>query len=107
MGTVLARRFLEIWEGNGTMTALLRALSTNGEAAKRGRQVFGRQLRPVVAAVCPDPDEAAVRAGLVASQVLGMALCRYVLRLPPVVTMSRTEVVRWLGPTLQRYLVAD
>ncbi|MQA78870.1 MAG: TetR family transcriptional regulator [Streptosporangiales bacterium] len=106
-GAVLARRFLEIWEDNETMTALLRALATNGAAAKRGRMIFGRQLRPVVAAVCPHPDEAAVRAGLVASQVLGMALCRYVLRLPPVVSMSRAEVVRWLGPTLQRYLTAD
>jgi hypothetical protein len=24
--------------------------------------------------------------------------------LPPVVAMSRTEVVTWLGPTLQRYI---
>ena len=44
------------------------------------------------------------RAGLVATQVLGLALCRYVLRLPPVVAMSRDEVVAWLGPTVQRYL---
>jgi hypothetical protein len=31
-------------------------------------------------------------------------MCRYVLRLPPVVAMSREEVVEWLGPTVQRYL---
>jgi hypothetical protein len=50
------------------------------------------------------PEEAAVRAGLVASQILGMALCRFVLRLPPVVEMTRDEIVEWLGPTIQRYL---
>ena len=33
------------------------------------------------------------RAGLIATQVLGLALCRYVLRLPPVVGMSRDEIV--------------
>jgi hypothetical protein len=50
--------------------------------------------------------EAAKRAGLIATQILGMALCRFVLRLPPVAGMSRDEVVEWLGPTIQRYLGA-
>jgi hypothetical protein len=27
-----------------------------------------------------------------------------VLRLPPVVEMSRDEIVEWIGPTIQRYL---
>jgi len=36
--------------------------------------------------------------------MLGMALCRYVLRLPPVVALDRAAVIRWLGPTIQRYL---
>jgi len=36
--------------------------------------------------------------------MLGLALCRYVLRLPPVVAMPRDELVSWLGPTVQRYL---
>jgi hypothetical protein len=36
--------------------------------------------------------------------MLGLALCRYVLKLPPVVEMSREEVVSWLGPTVQRYI---
>jgi hypothetical protein len=44
---------------------------------------------------------------LIATQVLGLALCRYVLRLPPVVAMSHDEVVAWLGPTVQRYLEAS
>jgi hypothetical protein len=32
-------------------------------------------------------------------------LCRYVLRLPPVVVMTPPELVTWLAPTFQRYLV--
>jgi hypothetical protein len=31
-------------------------------------------------------------------------LCRFVLRLPPVVEMTTDEVVEWVGPTIQRYL---
>jgi hypothetical protein len=49
-------------------------------------------------------SEAATRAGLIATQILGMALCRYVLRLQPVVEMTRDEVAEWLGPTIQRYM---
>jgi Tetracyclin repressor-like, C-terminal domain len=57
----------------------------------------------VVASPLP-PDEAATRAGLVATQILGLALCRFVLRLPPVAEMSHDQAVEWLGPTIQRYL---
>jgi hypothetical protein len=53
-----------------------------------------------------DEAGARVRAGLVASQILGLALCRYVLSLPPVAALSPDEVVDWLGPTVQRYLTA-
>ncbi|MFD1051503.1 hypothetical protein ACFQ1S_41130 [Kibdelosporangium lantanae] len=41
---------------------------------------------------------------MLASQVLGLALCRYILRLPPVVDLNVDDVVRWIGPTLQAYL---
>jgi hypothetical protein len=33
-----------------------------------------------------------------------MALCRYVLALPPLVDMERQEIIDQIGPTLQRYL---
>jgi len=68
--------------------------------------VFGAQLLPVVAAVCPDPADAPRRAGLVASQMLGLALCRFVLRLPPMVAMPAEEAAAWVGPTIQRYLTS-
>ena len=45
-----------------------------------------------------------MRSGLIATQILGLAWCRFVLRLPPVVAMTRAEIVDWLGPTIQRYL---
>jgi hypothetical protein len=86
--------------------ALLRAGATNEAAAERMRGIFAAQVAPVVAALSPDPAEVPMRAGLLATQALGLALCRYVLRLPPVVALSRAEVVAWLGPTVQRYLTA-
>ncbi|WP_030548372.1 TetR family transcriptional regulator [Streptomyces albus] len=106
IGTVLVTHFLDRWEEDEVMTATLRVGATNEAGAERTRAIFREQLGPVAAAVCPDPAQAAVRAGLTASQMLGMALARYVLRLPPVAEMPREEVVAWLAPTVQRYLTA-
>ena len=68
------------------------------------RAVFARQVVPAIAALCADPAEAPGRAGLVSSQFLGLAMTRYLLKLPPVVAMKRADVISWLAPTVQRYV---
>ena len=102
LGARLVAHFLDRWERDEALVVLLRSSTTNDEAAQRMRKIFSSQLRPVITGVIP--TDAPRRAGLIATQVLGLALCRYVLRLPPVVAMSHDEVVDWLGPTIQRYL---
>jgi len=104
LGATLAAHFLERWERDEALQILLRAGVTNEAVAERMRMIFAAQLGPVIARATEKPPETAVRAGLAASQVLGMALCRYVLAFPPLVHMPRQEVVDWIGPTLQRYL---
>ncbi|MFI8521320.1 TetR family transcriptional regulator [Streptomyces sp. NPDC085481] len=106
IGAVLVTHFLDRWERDDVLTGLLRVCATNAAGAERMREIFAEQLGPVTRGVC-DPAEAPRRAALVASQILGMALTRYVLRFPPAVEMSREEVVAWLGPTIQRYLVDE
>jgi AcrR family transcriptional regulator len=106
VGTAVVEHFVDTWERDDTFMALLRVAATNDGAAKRVRTVLVGQVAPMIA-VLGDPAEAATRAGLVASQILGMALCRYVLRLPPLVAMSRDEIVKALGPTVQRYIVGN
>lgn len=103
LGCLLVRHFLQRWEGDDALVILLRSSATNAEAAQRMREIFGTQLQPLVESFVP-ASQAAARAGLIATQILGLALCRFVLRLPPVVQMSRDEVVEWIGPTIQRYL---
>ncbi|HZU50004.1 MAG TPA: TetR family transcriptional regulator [Mycobacterium sp.] len=102
VGRSLVRHFLERWEGDDALVILLRSSATNDEAAQRMRLIFETQLQPLVARVAP--AESQWRAGLIATQIMGMAFCRFVLRLVPVVAMSRDEIVEWLGPTIQRYL---
>ena len=102
LGTTMVRHFLARWEGDDALVMLLRSSTTNAEAAQRMKDIFAAQLLPAIAKILP--DDAPRRTGLIATQVLGMALCRFVLRLPPVVAMSAEELVDWLGPTLQRYV---
>lgn len=103
----LVRHFLERWECDETLTGMMRVGVTNEAGAQRMRGVFAEQIKPVLAAVCPVPEEAPTRAALIASQILGMALCRYVLHIPPAVDLGHDEVVAWLAPTVQRYLTAE
>ncbi|MGE3990573.1 TetR family transcriptional regulator [Pseudorhodoplanes sp.] len=104
IGETLIRHFLTIWEdaGGHGMAIMLRSAASNDFAAQKVREVFAAQVGATIAAV-GKRDTAERRAGLVASQLLGLALCRYVLRIPPVVAMSREDIVAQIGPTLQRY----
>jgi AcrR family transcriptional regulator len=104
LGSVLVGHFLDRWESDDTLQALLRAAVSYKLAVARLRAIFEGQLMPVVAPLCKDRATAATRIGLIAAQMLGMALCRYVLRLPPVMALDRAAVIQWLAPTIQRYL---
>ncbi|GFH36273.1 TetR/AcrR family transcriptional regulator [Streptomyces pacificus] len=106
IGAVLVSHFLDRWEHDDVLTAMLRVGVTNAAGAERVVKVFREQLLPVTAGVCPLPEEVPRRAALAASQIMGMALARYVLRIPPAVDMTRDEVIAWLAPTIQRYLTA-
>jgi AcrR family transcriptional regulator len=103
-GDRLARHYLNLWdcERGGGLHILLRAAATNDAAAGRVRDIFEGQVLPVVAAVVPDAPS--TRAGLIASQLLGLAYCRYVLDFPALTRVSETVLVANLGRTLQRYL---
>ncbi|HQT76161.1 MAG: TetR family transcriptional regulator [Rhodospirillales bacterium 20-64-7] len=107
IGETLVRHFLALWEGNPadpSLRILLRAAVTHAEAATRIRGLFAEQVLPAIRVVAP--DRPALRAGLVASQILGLALCRYILEVPPLVDMKPDDVIACIAPTLQRYLAA-
>ena len=106
VGAAVVRHFLDIWEGgagNSGLVVLLRSAASNEYAAGRMREVFAAQVLPAMARARGGRGDPA-RAGLVSSQLLGLALGRYILRLPPLVAMPPEQVVAWIGPTVQRYL---
>lgn len=103
-GDLLAHHLVRRWERDDTLVALLRVAATQPAAAERMRTIFASQVVPLVARIEPDPAAAVVRAGMLATQMLGLALARYVLELPPVAAMTADEVAAWVAPVLQHYL---
>jgi AcrR family transcriptional regulator len=107
LGRTLVAHFLQRWEGDPTDDALLillRSAATDDVAADRMRAIFRNQLTPTLLALTGDAGEAAERAGLISTQMLGLALCRNILRLPPVAALAPETIVARIGPTIQRYL---
>jgi AcrR family transcriptional regulator len=109
LGETLVRHWVALWEGDRSdelLTVLLRSAVTNEGAAEQLRAVFGAQVAAAVATVVDDPAEAPSRAGLVATQMLGLALCRHILRIPPVVALDVETLIASVSDTVQRYLTA-
>lgn len=108
LGELLVRRFLAIWEDqpdNKVLVILLRSSITDEGVSQRFRQIFAEQVLPAVLRF-GDPADAQRRGGLIVTQLLGLALCRYVLELPPVVGLTREQIIADIAPTLQRYLTS-
>ena len=105
VGATLTRHFLGMWEGQDEKSAsavLLRSAASNEYAARRVREIFAAQIVPMVSRLGGRKD-VELRAGLVMTQLLGLALCRYILKIPSVAVLSVEEVVRDIAPTIQRY----
>jgi AcrR family transcriptional regulator len=107
IGEAMVRHLLDQWEGEGVdrgFPVLLRSAASNEQAAGKLREILLTQFFPAIARLGPS-ETASIRAGLVASQLLGFALARYVLRIPPLVDMPADLIIRTIGKTAQRYAV--
>jgi hypothetical protein len=62
------------------------------------REVLGRIAEAL------DLDHPELRASLAASQLIGLAMLRYVVKLEPLASAPAQQVATWVGPSIQRYL---
>ncbi|MFI1383115.1 TetR family transcriptional regulator [Embleya sp. NPDC020886] len=104
-GERLAESFVTLWDHPDTgprLLAILRtAVSDGGNPAFR--EFVGAELTTRLAEGIGG-DDGALRANLCASQLLGVALTRYVLGLEPIASTSSAELIDRLAPILQRHL---
>lgn len=105
LGERLTRFFVEAWDSpaGSPLIAVIRSVVGNEEAAALMRDFVTREVLGRLARVL-DLDQPQLRASLVASQLVGLAMLRYVIKLEPVASAGAEEIVAWVGPTLQRYL---
>jgi AcrR family transcriptional regulator len=106
MGERIARFALSLWEEPVVRTRLLatlRAAATNERAAQMVREFVKRELVEVVAARLDLPD-AQLRVELIASQIVGLAMTRYVIGMQPLASAEIEQLIALAGPALQSYL---
>jgi AcrR family transcriptional regulator len=110
LGERILRMFLRVWDGpiQSAGLALVRSAVANEWTARLLREfLVTRVIRRVVGTLDVPPEEREARGSLVASQLVGLIMARYVLRIEPLASASREALVAALAPTLQRYLTGE
>ena len=109
LGAALLRLMLGAWAddeiGPVLRSVLLTAAHEQGTREKLRRVVEGQLMG--VSHLGADERDRKVRSGLVSSQIMGLAMMRYVWQIEPVASMSEDELVAAVAPNLQRYIEAD
>jgi AcrR family transcriptional regulator len=109
LGAGIVMGFLTMWdraEGSGSSFATcVAAMANSTNVADAMREFVAERVwkgKPVQS----DESEAMTRRRrtLVSSQLMGLALTRYILRMPPISTASPADIAQWAGPTLDNYL---
>ena len=107
IGERLVGAFITVWDGPGGKrgVVLLRSAVAQPLLVKLVREFFvSRIVKTVLKEFGGDIDNGPFRATLVASQLLGLAMARYILKLEPLASAEKDTVVAMIGPTIQRYL---
>jgi AcrR family transcriptional regulator len=109
LGERFVRLVLELWETPALRPLLLGVMGsapTDPVAAAMLRQTLVEG--PILALTLSiDRPHAALRATLAGSQMIGLALARYVVGVEPLASASPDALARSVGPTIQRYLAGD
>jgi AcrR family transcriptional regulator len=107
VGERVVRTFLTVWDSPAgtTAAALLRSVLSHEWSARMLREFLVSQiLGKIVQSLDLDPKQAQLRATLAASQIVGLAMARYIIKVEPLASAPRETLVATIGPTIQRYL---
>jgi hypothetical protein len=111
VGERLVRAFLAVWDSpaGSAGAALLRTAVSSELGARMLREFVTRQIlrRIVQYAGMADDPRAELRATLVGTQLIGLAMARYIVRIEPIASTPRETLITTVAPTLQRYLTGD
>jgi AcrR family transcriptional regulator len=107
-GERLVRTFLSVWDDPDQQPVFVGLLRNALEPG--GHRLLTEGFVPIViggALESMDLDRPELRIPLLASQMIGLIMCRYLLELEPIASMSADAVVAAYAPTVQRYLTGE
>jgi AcrR family transcriptional regulator len=107
IGERLVRTLLTVWDSpvGGTAAAFVRSAVSNELIAKMMREfIVNRVLRRVAKELDLAPAEGPIRANLVATQIAGLIMVRYIIKVEPLASASPETITALIGPTVQRYI---
>lgn len=106
-GERLVRMALGVWDspaGAGALAVFRSVLSNEWTARLLRDFVVTQVLRRAVKELSLDPAEADMRSALVATQIAGTIMARYVLKIEPLASASIDTLAAAIGPNVQRFL---
>ena len=109
LGHRIVRFVLELWGAPQTrplMLGVVRSAASDPVAAGLLRRTLAEGPFAAIAQATDRPD-ADLRATLVGSQLVGLAMARYVIGAEPLASAPDEVIARAVGPTIQRYLVGE
>lgn len=109
LGYRVARFVLELWGAPHTrplMLGVVRSAASDAVAADLLRRILAEGPFAALARAIDRPD-ADLRANLVGTQLVGLAMARYIIRVEPLASTPDEAVARAVGPAIQRYLFGD
>ena len=110
LGTRLVRTYLGIWDDPDTgasMVAMLASATSNPDANQAFRDFMREYVLTAVSGALGGGPDTRMRAVLAATNMIGTAFLRYIMRVGPLAEVSTEEAVRMIAPSVQRYLTAD
>jgi AcrR family transcriptional regulator len=109
LGERVVRAHLEVWEGapedSEPMMAMLRAAITNEQAGSQLREFIQARLLDAMGAGRDKTSDAALRAGLAASMLVGVVVGRRVVGVPILAEADTETLVAMIAPAIQSVLV--
>jgi AcrR family transcriptional regulator len=109
IGERIVGLMLSVWDSRtdrSPLIALIRSAVTSENAARMLREFMVSVLFVRLAEALRAPD-APLRASLAASQMMGLLIARYVVRVEPLASAPAAQLVAAIGPNIQRYLTGD
>ncbi|MBV5245252.1 MULTISPECIES: TetR family transcriptional regulator [Mycolicibacterium] len=109
IGTRMVRAYLGVWESPESaesMRTMLASATSNPDAREAFRGFIQDYVLAAVAGTLGGDDRARLRAMLAASSLVGTAMMRYLMEIPPLSELATEDVIRLVAPTVTRYLTA-